>query len=199
MTKSQPEDHILMNTDPINNLLIEWANGNLQVENQLIEALYPYIHQIAQKQFKSAKGSALQTTEIVNEAFINIRKQKSRNWKNKQHFFAVAAKVIRNVVVNHYRAEAMQKRGGLYAHVSLERLSELIEDPKGSGFDWLSIDRLLTELASIDAASAQVVEYKLFGGLTIPEMAKVLSVSESTVSRNWKFARLWLLSQLQSD
>ncbi len=178
-------------------LLEEWSKGNLQVESQLIEALYPHIHQIAHKQFKSQKAASLQTTEIVNEAFIKIRKQKSLVFKSKQHFFAIATKVIRNVVVNHFRSESRLKRGGQEDYITLDRVAEILDSENSTVIDWLMIDRLLNDLEKIDAEAAQVVEYKIFGGSTIPEMAEMMSVSESTISRNWKFARLWLLSQIK--
>ncbi len=181
----------------IDQLLQEWSKGNLQVESQLIEALYPYIHQIAHKQFKSQKADSLQTTEIVNEAFIKMRKQKSLVFKSKQQFFVIATKVIRNVVVNHFRSESRLKRGGQEDYITLDRIAEILDSENSTVIDWLMIDRLLNDLEKIDAEAAQVVEYKIFGGSTIPEMAEMMSVSESTISRNWKFARLWLLSQIK--
>ncbi len=181
----------------INYLLTDWSNGNQQAETKLLEVLHPYIHDIAHRQFKSKGGCALQTTEIVNEAYIKLRQQKSLIWQNKQHFLAVAAKVIRHVIVDHFRSEKRKKRGGIKVHLTLERLEEMIQTPSASEFDWIAVDHLLHELEAIDPQAAQVAEYKVFGGLTIPQMAAALSVSESTVSRNWKFARLWLLSQLK--
>ncbi len=188
-----------INTDEVDDLLQEWSNGNDSIENQLIELLYPHIHRIAHFQVKSDSASAMQTTEVVNEAFIKLSDQKTVSWQNKEHFLAIAAKVIRRVVINHYRAEYSQKRGGSESHMTLERIKDFIEQPNEDQMSWLELDQLLCELNELDSQAAQVVEYKIFGGLTIPEMAKIMSVSESTVSRNWQFARTWLLLQFESE
>ncbi len=179
----------------IDDMLQAWSGGDEAVENQLIQLLYPHIHRIAHFQIKSSAASALQTTELVNEAFIRISDQKSVNWQNKDHFLAIAAKVIRRVIVDHYRSELSQKRGGLEQHVTLDRIKEFIANPSDSAMNWLELDEVLLELSQIDDEAAKVVEYKIFGGMTIPEMANVMGVSESTISRNWQFARSWLLMQ----
>ncbi|WP_223786733.1 ECF-type sigma factor [Marinicella meishanensis] len=185
------------NTREIDGLLQAWSDGDQQVEAQLIELMYPHIHRIAHFQIKSSSASALQTTELVNEAFIRISDQKSVDWQNKDHFLAIAAKVIRRVIVDHYRSELSQKRGGLEQHVTLEKVSDLIENAQANELNWLELDAMLLELSEIDAEAARVVEYKVFGGMTIPEMAHVMQVSPSTVSRNWQFARSWLLMQFK--
>jgi RNA polymerase sigma factor (TIGR02999 family) len=110
---------------------------------------------------------------------------------------AIAAKVIRRVIVDHYRSELSQKRGGLEQHVTLEKVSDLIENAQANELNWLELDAMLVELSEIDAEAARVVEYKVFGGMTIPEMAHVMQVSPSSVSRNWQFARSWLLMQFK--
>jgi len=181
----------------IDGLLQAWSSGDQQVEGQLIEMLYPHIHRIAHFQIKSKSASALQTTELVNEAFIRISDQKSVEWQNKDHFLAIASRVIRRVIVDHYRAELSQKRGGLQPHVTLEKVQDLIENAQANELNWLELDAMLTELQGIDEEAARVVEYKVFGGMTIPEMAHVMGVSESTISRNWQFARSWLLMQFK--
>jgi RNA polymerase sigma factor (TIGR02999 family) len=183
--------------DLINEQIKQWCSGNRQIEDELITKLYPYIHQIARKQFKSKDVTALQTTEIINEAFINLRIQKSTDILNKQHFLALISKIIRNVSIDHYRSESRIKRGGTKRNLTLDRMADFLESPCEINDDILSLDELLTELESVDVFAAQVVECKIFGGLTIPEMSKVLAVSESTVSRNWKFARLWLLAKMK--
>lgn len=189
MNDSKPD------SQEIDGLLQAWSKGNPQIENQLIDLLYPHIHRIAHFQIKSNSASSLQTTELVNEAFIRIYDQKTVSWKNKDHFLAIASRVIRRVVVDRYRAELSQKRGGLEQHVTLDRVKELIENPSSTEMNWVELDELLLELAKIDAEAAKVVEYKIFGGMTIPEMSHVMGVSDSTVSRNWQFARSWLLMQ----
>ncbi len=181
----------------INQLLIAWSEGDQTVENQLIEALYPHIHRIAHFQFKSATANSLQTTEIVNEAFILLSKQQSVAWKNKNHFLAIASKVIRRVMIDHHRSESRQKRGGHLHHVTVDRIQDLIEEPDKQSLDWLELNDLLNSLSQVDQEAALVVECKIFGGLTVAEIAEVLSKSEATVSRIWQYARSWLLLQHQ--
>lgn len=178
-------------------LLTQWSAGDHQVEDALIQALYPEIKKIARHHFRSAHSKLLQTTEIVNEAFIRIKQQQSVNWISKEHFLAIASKVIRRVVVDHYRAEVSQKRGGYSEHLTLERMQEIIHNATPEGLDWLDLEDLIKTLSTVDPASADVVEYKIFGGLTLAEIATVMSVSESKVSRNWQFARSWLLMKLK--
>ena len=181
----------------IDQWLNQWSNGDQSVENKLIQALYPHIHKMAHFQLKADNASALQTTEIVSEAFIKLNDQKSVKWENKIHFLAITAKVIRAVIIDHYRAEYSQKRGGHEQHLTLERVKEFIEEPTTQDMNWLELDQLLSELNNIDPEAAQVVEYKIFGGMTISEMAETLGVSESTISRNWQFAKSWMLVQLK--
>ncbi len=181
----------------VEQLLNQWSNGDQSVENKLIQALYPHIHKMAHFQLKADNASALQTTEIVSEAFIKLNDQKSVKWENKIHFLAITAKVIRAVIIDHYRAEYSQKRGGHEQHLTLERVKEFIEEPTTQDMNWLELDQLLSELNNIDPEAAQVVEYKIFGGMTISEMAETLGVSESTISRNWQFAKSWMLVQLK--
>lgn len=186
-------------SEEINLLLNKWSKGNRKIENQLVDILYPDIHRIAHFQIKSNSSNALQTTEIVNEAFIKLSSQKTVNWQNKDHFLAIAAKVIRRVIVDHYRTEFRQKRGGAEVKITLDRVSELIPHANDEIFAWSELDDLLNNLSSIDAEAAQVVEYKIFGGMSIPEMSAVMSLSESTVSRNWKFAKSWLIRQYETQ
>ena len=195
---SANEIHITHDDDAFMTLLAAWKQGDLEAEQQLMEWLYPQIHRLAKNQFKSSGASALQTTEIVNEAFIKLRSGGGLEPHDRAHFFALTARVMRHVVVDHFRAETREKRGGADQLLTIDRFAEVIESPEANQFDWLNIDRLLTTLEQIDADAAQVVEYRVFADLTIPEVAEVMNTSESTVSRNWKFARLWLLAQLQA-
>jgi RNA polymerase sigma-70 factor (ECF subfamily) len=183
--------------EQITNLLDRWSDGEDEVEGQLIEQLYPFIHKLAHFQLKSRSASALQTTEVVNEAFIKLNDHKALDWKNRNQFMAIAAKVIRSVVIDQYRAEHSHKRGGEYHHLTLERFQEMIDQPNQEGINWLELDDLIRQLSAIDEDASQVVEYKIFGGMTIPEMAGVMKVSESTISRNWQFAKTWILMQFR--
>ena len=181
----------------IEELLNEWSIGNISVENQLIDLLYPEIHKIAHFQIKSQFARALQTTELVNEAFFKLKSQKTVEWKNKNHFLAIAAKVIRRVIIDQFRVDSSQKRGGAEEHITLDSASSFLAQIDPGQIDWLELDDLLNALSHVDSRAAQVVEFKVFGGMTIPEMAAAMSVSEQTVIRDWKFAKTWLLCHLK--
>ena len=189
--------HFPVLEEEISHLLNQWAQGDEVVESRLIESLYPYIHKLAHFQLKSKSASAMQTTEVVHEAFIKLNNHKALDWKNKNQFLAIAARVIRSVIVDEYRAENSRKRGGEHQHLTLDRIQEIIEEPDQNNINWLELDDLITQLSNIDTDAASVVEYKIFGGMTIPEMASVMSVSESTISRNWQFAKTWILMQFK--
>lgn len=184
-------------TQLLDKLLKEWSLGDKNAENKLITLLYPHIHKIARMQFKSKHANSLQTTEIVSEAFIKLNQQKSFEFKNKSHFLAITAKIIRRVVVDHYRSINSQKRGGHEQIMTLERFENILEEPMNFDADWLVLNDLLNNLHLFDSEAATVLEYKVFGGLSYPEMAIALSVSESTVLRNWNFAKSWIIRQLQ--
>ncbi len=181
----------------VEDLLEAWSCGDKIAENKLMELLYPDIHKIAHFQLKSNHASSLQTTEIVSEAFLKLDQQKSVKWKNQSHFLAITAKVIRRVLIDHFRSTSSDKRGGNEADMTIERFENFIEDSSQFGIDWLSINHLLKQLHTIDPDAATVLEYKVFGGLTHIEMAEVMSVSESTILRNWNFARSWIIRKLE--
>lgn len=190
--------NIPKNTKDLDHLLKQWSTGDENCEEILIGLLYPEIHRIAHFQMKLSAASALQTTELVNEAYIKLSSQKSVNWKNKNHFLAIAAKVIRRVVIDHYRSEHSLRRGGAENFVTLNSAEGLMPGSENSQFDWLVLDDLITKLRAIDKSAADIVEYKIFGDMTLGEMAMTMSVSESTISRNWKFAKTWILQQWQT-
>lgn len=188
-----------MNVNAINfkRLFEEWNNGCKVAENHLIKYFYPQIKKIAKNQFKQNHINALQTTEIVNEAFIRFQGLDKFRIEHENQFLALCSKIIRGLVVDHYRDQVRLKRGGGQADLTIDRMVDLLDENIHENYDWIVIDEMLSNLEKFDTLSSRIVELKIFVGLTIPEIADVLSISESKVSRNWKVARLWMLKQLK--
>jgi RNA polymerase sigma factor (TIGR02999 family) len=140
-------------------------------------------------------GHTLQATALVNEAYLRLIEVKRVRWQNRAHFFAMAARLMRRILVDFARAKRSQKRGGEARQVSLDE-ALLIADPRS---DLVALDDALTALADMDGRKSQVVELRFFGGLTVDETAEVLKVSPETVLRDWSFAKAWLLHQLRKN
>ena len=139
-------------------------------------------------------GHSLQATALVNEAYMRLVDASHVAWHDRAHFLAVAARVMRRILVDHARSRHYQKRGGDAARVSLDEALVVASEPD---HDFVAIDDALTALAAIDARKSQVVEMRFFGGLTLEETAEALQVSRDTVKRDWKMAKLWLLRELR--
>lgn len=181
----------------ITDLLHAWKGGDRSVENTLIERIYPVLHDLARAQlFRSGGPATLRATELAHEAYERLHRQQGVDWRDRSHFFAIAATVIRRVLVDHVRQRHSAKRGGGTVVVALdERLSgELPTQP--DGVDWLALDQALDGLERMDSDCARVVELRVFSGLTVDEVADVLGSSSATVGRQWRFARAWLGRQL---
>lgn len=178
-------------------MLRRWKGADAGVEALLVERLYPEIHAVAERQLRRFPGvQTLQATEVVHEAFERLREQDFADVNDRVHFFAIAATVIRRFLVDHLRRKGSQKRGEDVVHVALDDLLPGEAAAAAATSDWLEIDRALSELGRLDAGCARVVEMRVFGGLTVEEVAQVLETSESTVNRQWRFARSWLGSRL---
>ncbi len=182
---------------PITELLGRWKSGDRSVESDLIGAVYPVLRDIARAQVRRHSGVfTLQATELANEAYEKIFLGQGSGWKNRDHFYAIAAMVIRRVVIDYARQRGSEKRGGGLRFIALDELPEdqspLIDD----SVDWLAVDFALAELSRVDAECARVVELKIFSGLTNEQIAEVEGCSRSTVIRQWRFARAWLGQRL---
>jgi RNA polymerase sigma factor (TIGR02999 family) len=138
----------------------------------------------------------LQTTALVNEAYLKLSDQKRTSWQNRAHFFGIAAQVMRRILLNHARNLHRQKRGGVARRVPLSEASALVRQ---NSRELLALNEALEKLAIVDKRKSQVVELRYFGGLDAKEIAEVLQVSQITVLRDWKFARAWLGRELQND
>lgn len=177
----------------ITQLLAEWRDGNQSALDELYPLVYDELHRLARRYMsRERKGHTLQTTALINEAYVRLVGQKV-NWANRSHFFAISAQIMRRILIDHARRHAYAKRGGGAQQVSLDEAATVTPDQSG---ELLRLDEALTSLAEMDPRRSQVVELRYFGGLNNEEIAGVLNVSENTVTRDWNMARAWLYQQL---
>jgi RNA polymerase sigma factor (TIGR02999 family) len=184
----------------VTQLLVDWRNGDKAALNKLMPLVYDELRRIASRYMKRERaGHTLQTTALVNEAYLHLVGQQNVEWQNRAHFFAVAAQVMRHLLVDHARSRNYAKRGGGAQQVTLDETAVISEDRYA---DLLALDEALSKLAAMDSRKSQLVELRYFGGLSAAETAEVLGVSEITVKREWLKAKAWLyreLSQGTSD
>lgn len=175
-------------------LLVEWRSGNQQALERLTPLVYEELKRLAERMFRrESAGHTLQPTALVNEAFEALVNM-DVSWQDRTHFFALSARLMRRILVNHANARHALKRGGHDARVTLT--DESAPPAGGPDADILALDAALTRLAVQDARRADVIELHYFGGLTYPEIAGALGISESTVHEDLRGARVWLLQQL---
>jgi RNA polymerase sigma factor (TIGR02999 family) len=182
-------------TPDITVLLQRWQGGDKAAEGELMQAVYPLLHRLAAQRLRRGGAITWQATELVSEAYMKLLDQRRANFNDRTHFFAIAAHVMRRVMIDHFRERDARKRGGDVAVVSFEDVDTSAQ-PAGAGVDLVELDRLLTQLERINARCVQVVEMRYFAGLSVPETAVALGQSERTVKRAWQFARTWLHAQL---
>ena len=176
-------------------LLASWAAGDRAALDALVPIVYAELRQIADRQLRGERAAhTLQPTALVNEAFLRLAGGVSVNWKSRAHFFAVSSGIMRRVLVDHARRKAAEKRGGLVATISLDAAA--IDWPERKDLDVLALDDALDLLATLDVQQGKVVEMRFFGGLSVEETAEALDVSPTTVKREWRMARAWLLREL---
>jgi len=179
----------------ISRLLGEWGKGDDAALEQLMPLVYDELRRIAKGYLRrQPAGHTLQTTELIHETYLKLAGQDERGFKNRAHFFGVAAKAMRHILVDHARAKHAAKRGGWQEKVVL---SGDIADTIVQSGQVLALDDALRSLAKLDRRKSEIVELKYFGGLTNNETAEVLSVSVETVKRDWRFARSWLLREIE--
>jgi RNA polymerase sigma factor (TIGR02999 family) len=177
--------------------LRDWSNGDRSALEKLTPLVYRELHRLAQAYMRGERaGHALQTTALVNEAFVRLIESDNQGWESRSHFYAVAAKLMRRILVDFARSRDRIKRGGALEQVSLE---EALIITAGCPSELLDLDEALTTLSKLDERQGQVVELRFFGGLTEPEIAEVLKVSERTIQSDWRMARSWLLRELSGE
>jgi RNA polymerase sigma-70 factor, ECF subfamily len=181
----------------VTQLLLDWSHGDRAALGKLTPLVYDELRRLAHRYMKGQRPDhTLQTTALVNEAYLRLADQKRANFTNRSHFFAVAAKAMRQILVNQAKASQRQKRGGGgAAKVELDEAALISpEQPR----EILDLNEALERLAALDSRKAQVVELSYFGGLKQEEIAEVLKISTITVRRDWVFAKAWLYAELHS-
>lgn len=182
---------------PVTQLLQAWRAGDQSAFDQLLPLVHTELHALARRLMRRENpGHTWQTTELVNEAYLRlVGDSHQAQWQDRAHFFAVAAQVMRHLLVDHARARKQTKRGSGAERVSLDEGSLLAPDRSAA---LLALDEALDRLATIDGQKSRVVELRYFGGLTVEEVAEVLGIASITVKREWARAKLWLYREMQT-
>ena len=182
--------------DDITSLLKRLQGGDEEAEQQFVTAVHAELHMLAARYMRRERpGHTLQTTALVNEAYLKLVNLKAADWQDRAHFFAVAAQVMRRILVDHARKRIAGKRGGGFELLALDEA--LVFSPERSQ-ELVRLDEALQRLEEKDKRASRVVELRFFGGLSVEESAKVLGTSPRTVEREWTFARAWLREELEA-
>jgi RNA polymerase sigma factor (TIGR02999 family) len=189
MTQPAPRD--------VTQLLTAWSNGDRAALDQLMPLVYDELSRLARHYMKRERpGHTLQTTALVNEAYLRLADQKNTRWQNRAHFFGIAAQLMRRILVDHARGRDHIKRGGGAQRVPLDEAAVLAPEKAA---EVVALDDALRKLAENDPRKCQVVEMRYFGGLTVDEIAEVLKVSPVTVMRDWSMAKAWLHREMSNE
>jgi RNA polymerase sigma-70 factor, ECF subfamily len=181
-------------TGQVTGLLLAWGRGDQAAFDQLVPLVHAELHRIARRCMAGERaGHSLQATALVNEAYVRLIDAQRVRWQDRAHFLAMAARMMRRVLVDVARAKGYQKRGGGAVRVTFDELALAPAEP---GHDLVALDDALQALAQVDERKSKVIELRFFGGLSVEETAEVLGVSVDTVMRDWKLARAWLLREL---
>ena len=179
----------------VTGLLLKWGKGDDAALERLIPLVHRELHQIARRCMAGERaGHSLQATALVNEAFVRLVDARHVAWQDRAHFLALAARVMRRILVDHARSRNYQKRGGHAARVTFDEALAVTKEPRA---DLIALDDALGELGKHAERKSRVVELRFFGGLTVEETAAVLEVSADTVMRDWRFAKAWLQREMR--
>jgi len=180
--------------EKVSQLLIDWSCGNKAALDQLTPLVDAELRRLAHQYMRHERpGHTLQTTALVNEAYLRLIDQRHVHWQNRAHFFGIAAQLMRRILVDYARKRRYAKRGGGAVRVSLDEAAMVSQDRAA---ELIALDEALQNLAAIDARRSQVVELRFFGGLSIEETAEVLRISRNTVIRDWTTAKAWLYREI---
>ena len=183
----------------ITQLLNDWQSGSRDAFERLVPFVHNELRAIATRQVgREWRHDRLQVTAIVNEAYLKLFDQREVDWQNRGHFFAIAAQLMRRLLIDHARRQTRQKRGGLAVAVELDSAAA-VPAPALDAVDVLDLDRALTRLEALDPVQARIIELRFFAGLTIEETAAALSLSPATVKREWAVAKGWLFRELTGN
>jgi RNA polymerase sigma-70 factor, ECF subfamily len=194
-----PADDLAAND--LTGLLVDWARGDQAALDQLTPLVYDEIRRIAHRYVqREREGQTLETTALVNEAYLRLAGSQRVEWQNRAHFFAVTAQVMRHILIDHARRRGYVKHGGEVQRVSFDaatRDAAVMSQPRAT--ELLALDEALNELAKIDPRKSRVVELRYFGGLSVEETAEVLEISAMTVRRDWRAAKAWLYKAVNGE
>jgi RNA polymerase sigma factor (TIGR02999 family) len=178
----------------VTQLLVAWSDGDAEARDELMPLVYDELHRLAHRYMNHERpGHTLQTSALVNEAFIRLVDQKDVDWQNRTHFFALAAQMMRRILVDHARSRQYLKRGGDGWQVSFDETMMVSHERVD---EVIALDDALKNLAQFDQRKSEIVELRFFGGLSIEETAELLKVSPGTVMRDWTLAKAWLRKQI---
>ncbi len=184
------------NSGKLTQLLIAWSQGDARALEQLAPLVYAELRNLAHRYMNRERaGHTLQTTALVHEAFLRLLGNPQESWQNRAHFYAIAAQMMRRILVDYARANLRAKRGGETTRIALEDLDIPVVEPTFNP-DVLALDAALEKLAEIDPRRSRVVELRFFGGLSVEETAQVLQVAPDTIVRDWRVAKAWLFRYL---
>lgn len=184
-------------TEEITQLLLAWGKGDEGAFDRLMPLVYDEMRKIARRYMSRQRPDhTLQTTALVNEAYLRLIDSSKVQWQNRAHFYAISAQLMRRILVDFARARTNQKRGGGVQKVVLDEALTITSEP---GADLIALDDALNELAKLDRRQSQIVELRYFGGLSEDETAEILDISARTVRRDWSLARAWLYRQLNQE
>ena len=180
----------------VTKMLAEWSDsGDREALDRLMPIIYDELrHQAARYLQRERDDHTLQTTALVHEAYVRLIDQVNVRWQNRAHFYAIAAEMMRRILVDHARKRSAAKRGG---HTMKVTLNEALHASDEQNLDLIAVDEALSRLASIDQQQAKVIELRFFGGLNVEETAEVLGISERTVKRDWSVAKAWIRRELR--
>ncbi len=181
----------------ITSLLIDWSKGNEYALEQLMPLVYDELRRMARRYMsKQPSEHTFQATELIHETYVKLAAGQERQWENREHFFGVAAKAMRHILVDYAKSKNRKKRGGWQDRVTF---TEGVAVSSSNPTELMSLDEALDRLGDLDERKVRVVEMKFFGGLKAQEIAKVLNISKETVQRDWNFAKTWLLRELANN
>lgn len=182
-------------SDDITGLLLQWSSGDADALDRLMPLIYEECRRIAAQQIRREhRDHTLDPTAVVHELYLRLIDQRRATWENRAHFFAIAAQLMRRILVDYARARGAQKRGGAALLVSLEAAADTPNDSTIE--DVIAIDDALERLAGIDAEQVRIIELRFFAGLTVEDTARVVGRSPRTVKREWQLAKAWLYREL---
>jgi RNA polymerase sigma-70 factor, ECF subfamily len=181
----------------VTQLLVDWGNGNQAALDRLMPLVYTELRQLAHRYMRRERpGHTMQTTALIHEAYLRLVDQNQVRWQHQAHFFGIAARLMRQILIEHARSHTRAKRGGGVGTISLDKAA-IVSQARAT--ELLALDDALERLATIDPRKSQVVELRFFGGLSVEEAAQVLNIAPNTVLRDWRMAKAWLRREISHE